>query len=63
MMMIFGIPAPLLFGQLLLGLIVIGAFYAMLSLGPCGDLRYAEYHQLRARCAVHDAAPSPPGCC
>ena len=32
MIMIFGIPAPLLFGQLLLGLIN-GAFYAMLSLG------------------------------
>jgi len=32
MMTIFGIPAPLLFGQLLLGLIN-GAFYAMLSLG------------------------------
>ena len=32
MMMIFGIPAPLLFGQLLLGLIN-GAFYAMLSMG------------------------------
>jgi len=32
MMMIFGSPAPLLFGQLLLGLIN-GAFYAMLSLG------------------------------
>jgi len=32
MMIIFGIPAPLLFGQLLLGLIN-GAFYAMLSLG------------------------------
>jgi branched-chain amino acid transport system permease protein len=32
MMMIFGVPAPLLFGQLLLGLIN-GAFYAMLSLG------------------------------
>ncbi|HEX4365983.1 MAG TPA: branched-chain amino acid ABC transporter permease [Rhodopila sp.] len=32
MLMIFGIPAPLLFGQLLLGLIN-GAFYAMLSLG------------------------------
>ncbi len=32
MMMIFGIPAPLMFGQLLLGLIN-GAFYAMLSLG------------------------------
>jgi branched-chain amino acid transport system permease protein len=32
MMMIFGIPAPLLFGQVLLGLIN-GAFYAMLSLG------------------------------
>jgi branched-chain amino acid transport system permease protein len=32
MFMIFGIPAPLLFGQLLLGLIN-GAFYAMLSLG------------------------------
>ncbi len=32
MMMIFGIPGPLLFGQLLLGLIN-GAFYAMLSLG------------------------------
>jgi branched-chain amino acid transport system permease protein len=32
MMMIFGIPAPLLFGQLLLGLIN-GAFYTMLSLG------------------------------
>ncbi|MDE2005628.1 MAG: branched-chain amino acid ABC transporter permease [Rhodospirillales bacterium] len=31
-MMIFGIPAPLLFGQLLLGLIN-GAFYAMLALG------------------------------
>jgi branched-chain amino acid transport system permease protein len=30
--MIFGIPGPLLFGQLLLGLIN-GAFYAMLSLG------------------------------
>src|SRR3712207_2262157 len=29
---IFGIPVPLLFGQLLLGLIN-GAFYAMLSLG------------------------------
>src|SRR3712207_5965752 len=29
---LFGIPAPLLFGQLLLGLIN-GAFYAMLSLG------------------------------
>ncbi len=29
---IFGIPLPLLFGQLLLGLIN-GAFYAMLSLG------------------------------
>jgi len=28
----FGIPAPLLFGQLLLGLIN-GAFYALLSLG------------------------------
>ncbi len=32
MTMIFGIPAPLLFGQLLLG-IINGAFYAMLSLG------------------------------
>ncbi len=32
MFMILGIPAPLLFGQLLLGLIN-GAFYAMLSLG------------------------------
>jgi branched-chain amino acid transport system permease protein len=32
MMSIFGIPGPLLFGQLLLGLIN-GAFYAMLSLG------------------------------
>jgi branched-chain amino acid transport system permease protein len=32
MMTIFGIPAPLLFGQLLLGLIN-GAFYALLSLG------------------------------
>jgi len=32
MVMIFGVPAPLLFGQLLLGLIN-GAFYAMLSLG------------------------------
>ena len=32
MMMILGVPAPLLFGQLLLGLIN-GAFYAMLSLG------------------------------
>ena len=32
MMMILGIPAPLLFGQLLLGLIN-GAFYAMLALG------------------------------
>src|SRR5271169_3885476 len=32
MMTIFGVPAPLLFGQLLLGLIN-GAFYAMLSLG------------------------------
>jgi len=32
MVMIFGIPAPLLFGQLLLGLIN-GAFYAMLALG------------------------------
>ena len=32
MFMIFGIPGPLLFGQLLLGLIN-GAFYAMLSLG------------------------------
>src|ERR1700749_5272230 len=32
MMTIFGIPGPLLFGQLLLGLIN-GAFYALLSLG------------------------------
>ncbi len=32
MMMIFGFPAPLLFGQLLLG-IINGSFYAMLSLG------------------------------
>ena len=32
MMMIFGYPAPLMFGQLLLGLIN-GAFYALLSLG------------------------------
>jgi branched-chain amino acid transport system permease protein len=32
MFMIFGVPGPLLFGQLLLGLIN-GAFYAMLSLG------------------------------
>ncbi len=32
MHMIFGVPAPLLFGQLLLGLIN-GAFYAMLALG------------------------------
>src|SRR5437868_6318694 len=32
MHMIFGIPMPLLFGQLLLGLIN-GAFYALLSLG------------------------------
>src|SRR5258706_8152327 len=32
MLMILGYPAPLLFGQLLLGLIN-GAFYAMLSLG------------------------------
>jgi branched-chain amino acid transport system permease protein len=31
-MMIFGFPAPLLFGQLLLG-IINGSFYAMLSLG------------------------------
>jgi branched-chain amino acid transport system permease protein len=32
MFMIFGVPGPLLFGQLLLGLIN-GAFYAMLSMG------------------------------
>ena len=32
MIMIFGVPGPLLFGQLLLGLIN-GAFYALLSLG------------------------------
>ena len=32
MTMIFGVPAPLLFGQLLLG-VINGAFYAMLSLG------------------------------
>lgn len=32
MMTVFGIPAPLLFGQILLGLIN-GAFYALLSLG------------------------------
>ena len=32
MMMILGVPAPLLFGQVLLGLIN-GAFYALLSLG------------------------------
>jgi branched-chain amino acid transport system permease protein len=32
MIMIFGVPGPLLFGQLLLGLIN-GAFYAMLSMG------------------------------
>ena len=32
MMMILGVPAPLLFGQLLLGLIN-GSFYALLSLG------------------------------
>ena len=32
MFTIFGIPGPLLFGQLLLGLLN-GAFYAMLSLG------------------------------
>ena len=32
MMMIFGIPAPLLFGQLMLG-VVNGAFYALMSLG------------------------------
>jgi branched-chain amino acid transport system permease protein len=32
MVMVFGIPGPLLFGQLMLGLIN-GAFYAMLSLG------------------------------
>src|ERR1700710_189304 len=32
MFMIFGYPAPLLYGQLLLGLIN-GAFYALLSLG------------------------------
>ncbi|HEY0421505.1 MAG TPA: branched-chain amino acid ABC transporter permease, partial [Acetobacteraceae bacterium] len=32
MMTIFGYPAPLMFGQLLLGLIN-GAFYALLSLG------------------------------
>lgn len=32
MMMILGIPAPLLFGQLMLG-VVNGAFYALLSLG------------------------------
>jgi branched-chain amino acid transport system permease protein len=32
MMMILGIPAPLLFGQLLLG-VVNGAFYALMSLG------------------------------
>jgi branched-chain amino acid transport system permease protein len=32
MMMILGIPAPLLFGQLLLG-VINGAFYAMLALG------------------------------
>ncbi len=32
MIMVFGVPGPLLFGQLLLGLIN-GAFYAMLSLG------------------------------
>jgi branched-chain amino acid transport system permease protein len=32
MIMIFGIPAPLLFGQVLLG-VINGAFYAMLSMG------------------------------
>lgn len=32
MIMIFGVPGPLLFGQILLGLIN-GAFYAMLSMG------------------------------
>ena len=46
---IFGIPAPLLFGQLLLGLIN-GAFYAMLSLGR---MKEGEY--------VTIVAGSPPG--
>ena len=45
-------PLPLLFGQLLLGLIN-GAFYALLSLGPGDHLRHAEHHQLRPRRAVH----------
>ena len=49
---IFGIPTQALFGQLLIGLIN-GAFYAMLSLGPGGDLRAAQHHQLHARRAVH----------
>src|SRR5258708_39771356 len=35
MITIFGIPGPLLFGQLLLGLIN-GAFYALLSVGLAG---------------------------
>ncbi len=52
MIMIFGIPGPLLFGQLLLGLIN-GAFYAMLSLGLAvifGMLNIINF----AHGAVHD---------
>ena len=50
---IFGIPTQALFGQLLIGLIN-GSFYALLSLGPRGDLRAAQHHQFRARRPVHD---------
>ncbi len=42
---IFGIPAPLLFGQLLLGLIN-GAFYAMLSLGLAEFLPDAGFRMI-----------------
>ena len=45
--------SPAAVPQVILGLIN-GAFYALLSLGPRGDLRHAERHQLRPRRAVHD---------
>ena len=61
MISILGIPAPLLFGQVLLGLIN-GAFYALLSLGLAvifGMLNIINF----AHGACSWWVRSPPGCC
>ena len=58
---IFGIPLPVILGQLMLGL-VNGSFYAMLSLGLAVIFGLLRRRQFRARRVLHARAPSR-ACC